>query len=243
MSRLRLLLLSVLAAFAVAGVASASASAVEFQVCANAGAGHKYATELECELETPGVGEWGWVGIAPAATVAGEGISGPSTLSVKIGGVTLTIQCKKDKFTGKLESAGKSSKAVIKYEECAITGAWGTKCEVETTLTTGELKDALSVVGGRIVDTFEPEPPETHFIELVVKKRTGQTCSLESTYPVTGKQECGVDKNNAEAESGKQTHELICKKAGSKLELGGKNAEYEGTASVFLATRHYWRMK
>ena len=46
MSRLRLILVSVLAVFAVAGVASASASAVEFQICANAGAGHNMPPSL-----------------------------------------------------------------------------------------------------------------------------------------------------------------------------------------------------
>ena len=239
MSRLRLILLSVLAVFAVAGVASASASAVEFQICKEAGAGHKYESEYQCEQEELGAGNWEWVGITEA--VKAEGISGPSLLSATVGGAKLMIECKKDSFAGTLESAGKSSKAVIKYEECAITGSWATKCEVETTLTTGELKDALSVVATRIVDTFEPEA--TNFISIVVKKRTGQTCSIETTYPITGSQQCEVDKHTAEAESGKLGHELICKTTGSNLKLGANVATYRGTALIWLMNRHYWRMK
>ena len=181
------------------------------------------------------------MGIPAAGPVKAEGISGPSKLSATVGGLTLTIECKKDFATGTLESAGKSSKAVIKYEECGIAGAWATKCEVAKTLTTGKLKDALSVVATRIVDTFEPEA--TNFIEIVVKRRTGQTCSIETTYPITGSQQCEVDKHTAEAESGKQSHELICTNSGSNLKLGANAAKYQGTVKVFLATRDDWRMK
>ena len=172
------LLVAMVAVFAVGAVGASAASAHRFvnSKCVPwTSAAIAWETKTKCENQNPLGGDpvknWELEGIAGTKV---EGTSGVSKLSATLSGVTLTIECKKDKLSGTLGTGGKSSNTKITYEECAITGGWSTKCEVATTLITSKLKDSLSA-SGRIEDTFEPEPPATVFIEIVVKARSGKT--------------------------------------------------------------------
>jgi hypothetical protein len=239
-TRIRLILMSLLAALAVAAVASASASAHRYvsNSCTTAsGTGTKYKTESEClKGENPGSGGWERVEIANGTKVTGT--IGVSKLVGKITGVAITIECKKGKSTGDIGTGG-SSHAVLTYEECKIVGTLGEKCKVPTTLKTTKLKDLLTA-SGRVEDTFEPETTGGNFIELVVSAVEGKTCTPAATYPVTGSQVCEVDSSDTVAKTLQASHELICKTSGSHLVLGGNAATYEGTATVKLESGLNW---
>jgi|SRR5271166_461666 len=241
MSRIRLVLLSMLAVLALGAAASASASAQRFfgPTCSKEDAGSeppvKYDT-IACNSKTKPLPEREFQFKEIASGTKVKGTSTVSTLSATISGSTLTIECETDKFKGTLGTKGASSGTTIEYKKCKVTGAFASTCTVPGTLTTNTLKDQLSS-SGRIEDTFEPETTGGTFIEIPV---TGGSCSIEHTYPIKGKQTCEVDSTNAEAETLAATHKLICKTSGSALKLGSNAATYEGNATIELEGGGNW---
>lgn len=241
MSRFKLMLLCALAVMAVGGVASTSASAQRaIAVCWRGSPPGEKFDNKECNSHNQVIQEWGWWRLEEGRKVKVIGSSGVSKLQSELDGVALTIECKKDKFSGTLDEVDKNSGTVITYEECALTGGFATKCEVSSTLTTDNLKGELTS-GTRIENTFEPEG--SAFIEIEIKAKSGKTCAIAATYPIKGSQTCEIDKDNAEAEEGKEEHEIICKTSGSNLKLGPESATYEGSATVKPEGGEYWKVE
>lgn len=181
--------------------------------------------------ELGGVERWAWVKWGVVHKFPGT--IGVSKLKGTVAGVKITIECSGGTTaTGKLEENGVTKENALTYTGCKIVGELGETCAVKATLETKKLAGTQTPTGeaeGRIEDTFAPE--EASFIEIAVENNGSKTCTPKGTYKVLGSQGCEVDKSNAEAKESKEEHELICKPslAGSKLELGGNKAEYEGT--------------
>lgn len=178
----------------------------------------------------------------PAKVAGASKAESVSKLKSELDGVAITIACNKNKVAGDLETEGKSSNTKITYEGCAIEGSWAKKCEVPGTIPTNSLKDHLSS-SGRIEDTFEPEAAGGNFVEIEIKAIPGKTCSIATTYPITGSQTCEVDTSNTNAETFKEEHETICKTSGSDLKLGPEPATYEGSDVVKLEGGGYWAVE
>jgi hypothetical protein len=118
MSRVKLILLSLLAVVALSAVASASASAhvYEFYTCKEVAEG-KFETKAKCEKSEPGKGKWEWTPIVEPLKV--EGTSGVSLLEGELASIRTELKCKKDKVSGELEKEGKD-KGEITFEECKL---------------------------------------------------------------------------------------------------------------------------
>lgn len=240
MSRTRLILLSMLTAFAVSAVASASASAAAlvFTCRLPGGSTWKFTSSSTCYAGTPEVtnGTWEREDLATGTSVTGLGLL--SLLISKLSGTSILIHCPDADLSGTLGSNGLISGIIIAYLNCAILGNWAPKCEVSPTLTTNKLM-GTATSSGRQEITFEPE--EANFIEIVIKTKSGQTCSIANTYPIKGTQKCEMDTSEKEASEGKTSHEVICTNAGSKLKLGPEAATYLGNAMVEMAGKT-WAM-
>ena len=232
MSRTKLLLLSLLTVLAVGAVASASASAAAlvFTCGQPGGSTWKFESQEKCYLGTPVVsnGTWEREDIATGTLV--KGLALLSVLKSKLAGVTIEIHCPDAHLDGKLDPNGLMLGVIITYLGCVIQGSWAPKCEVASTLVTNKLM-GTATSSGRQELTFEPEGT-SNFIEIVIKTKSGQTCNIANTYPITGTQKCAIDTSEAEASEGKVLHEVICTAAGSKLKLGEETATYVGNAMV-----------
>jgi hypothetical protein len=201
MSRLKVMVLSLCAVAAVTAVTAASASAAHYVV---------EGTTVTSPTET--------------TSVIGE-----STLTSKILGTEIVIQCKKGKSKEATIESGGASKGILVYEECKVTKPSG--CGVSSTLTTKKVSDSLVETGGVVTaDKFTGEGSGEEYIEIEIT-----TCSLKGKYKVKGTQECKTDNEKEEV-----THTLTCEASGSKLKLGSESATYTGKATVSLASGKKW---
>jgi len=237
MSRIRLILLSLLAVLAFGAVAAASASAAhEFWVpeCENQGPGHKYATRVKCEKGEIGTGEWERSGaLAPIAAgeeVPVEGTSGTSILEVPELNEA-KIECKEDKFSGTLKAAGQTT-AKVEFEKCTVVSP--EHCTVAEPIKVN-VTDQLVIFHETLADAFEPPSGEP----FVVIKLKGSECLAKGEFKVKGKQQCALPEGEIE----KVEHEIDCKPIGSELTLGAKEAKFEGKEKVKLTGGGNWKAK
>jgi hypothetical protein len=212
MTRIRLIMLSLLATFALGAVGSASASA---DPCPHAAEGDVAVCHAGLE----------WEGTLK--------VKSPSSKLVGfIKAKAIIIVCKKDTGTVTIEDSGKT-KFTITFEECKGEGSIA-GCTIPNIKFNG--KDQLltkTLATERLEDELAPETGTT-FVEIKVEK-----CALEGTYPVKGTQVCEVDKEgkspekiNAEAEKSLETHKVICPPGKSHLTFGTEKAEFEGTEEL-----------
>lgn len=234
MSRSRLILLSLLAAFVVGAVATASATEPP-KKCG----GKVMTTPNYC------------VGGVQLENSKGESISekiegpdGESVLKTTVGNVNTEIKCTKGKSTGTIENGtsgtvGKS-KAKITLETCKLLKPANCKLTAaeESAIKTTELKGALALTGGRIEDKLEPKEGAA-FASISIEGENVSCVIAEpgkpETYAVTGSQLCEVDSSNTEAETETEKHKLICKFSGSSLKIGENKAEMSSEATVALS--------
>jgi hypothetical protein len=210
MSRIKLVLLSVLAVFAVSGVATASASA---KTC---GTGEKW---VYCYDSGEEIG-------TPAQEVSGT--SGEAILQGTITGVTSEIKCATDDFVGFLELLG-ASKATITFLTCKMIKPTGCK------LSTGDEAKIVAIANDDLgphpaepVDLFTGSGTEEAFATLEVVNESG--CTIVGNYVVHGMQTCELPS----ATSSKAQHEVKCKKSGSELFIGtgtSNKASFSSTSS------------
>jgi hypothetical protein len=232
-SRIRIMLVSLLAVLAVGAVASASASAHTYTICRTGGT-EKYETNKCTGPKTAGT--FSILPVELTEKYSFEGTSGVSKLEGTLAGDRAIIECKKDKITGEIEKEGKSKASVITYEECSLAIVVKHVREAETTckvpnIKTEPLKDLL-ITGKGIgpEEEFEPESGTT-FATVVV-----EGCALESREKVTGKQICQLPEATVE----KAEHELDCSPTGGSLDFAGKPASYYGNATVKLTNGAAW---
>jgi hypothetical protein len=217
MSRVRLMLLGLLAAVAVYAVGPAAASA-EQKKC-KAGLPHLvFCYDNGVEIGTP--------------VQAVAGLSGLSLLAATVGGTEVKIHCKKDDFSGELELLGKN-KGEILFLECKLVKP--TTCTLtateETDIHVNVLSQLVGAAGAPEVN-FAGAGAGEKFVEITL---TGASCpeGLSKTFEVTGNYTCELPKG----EESLVEHEVVCKKmVGLKLKFGANEATFSSTANIHLAT-------
>jgi hypothetical protein len=221
MTRIRLIMLSLLAVFAVSAVASASASATE------------------------GIVEWKIGGNPFTGTETETSKGGVFTLKAGI-----TIECKKVKDTGSItQVAGKAGTdaTTVEFEECAIPG--NANCtvtsenetnegaEVNGTITVKaktELFEPVETTPDIHYDRFTGEEAEGRFVTIEVDNAAGKTCLVKGEeYTVTGKAcaEAGPEAVKAKLTFSKAIEEAC----GTGLKLKGVAAEFKGVTEQELS--------
>jgi hypothetical protein len=223
MTRIRLMIVGLLAVFSVSAVSASSALATpkceagdvgtDFTVCAKASGG------AQREFESPG---------------KLEGISGESILEATVGGLTVKIVCEEDRFVDTPEDSGTST-GTITFENCKV--ALPTSCKLPAGQAEKIVANFTNALEAPPKVTFTGSGPGNEFVSLNLENNGG-TCVPAGAYTITGntKTGCTFDKNTAAtAETFKLEHKLECKKAGEELKLGTNVATFSSTAGVWLA--------
>lgn len=157
------------------------------------------------------------------------GLSGISKIKGEILEHAITIECGNDVFGDTLEVSGASSKGIMIFESCVVSGL--VTCGVPSF----EFKFNDLLVG--------PEPG----VEEEIKPASGttlgtvtiNTCALRGKYKVEGTQLCRLP----EAGVIKTTHILECVPSGSHLNFDGKPATFTGTEEATLRSEELWVIK
>jgi hypothetical protein len=195
MSRVKVLMLSLLAVFAVAAIASSSASALVWEACLKEHLTGTLYKDSHCKEESA-TGTWSWMPIEESFAVTSKGEK--QELALPTAGIT--IICTSVEDAGTIEPSGKDKTSKILYKGCTITGV-GT-CpivkskgkpneEIEVTSLVTELQTQTVGTKLLVVDLFQPEKGEI-FVELEIgKKEEGGeakgACGVLSTKdPVKG---------------------------------------------------------
>jgi len=243
-SRVRVLLLSVLAAFAVSAVASASsASAFEFRWwgCKEAtGAGTKY-EEHKCVKELGG-GKWEWVKEAAGEQWSTFSKGGVFTLTAG----TKVVTCKKVTDEGFTEELGKDLATNVTFTECSTSEA---KCLVKSkevggvngrvvvkNVSTQLFKGTTSAGAETLADEFKENATTKEFVTLQFEKEGGGACATLTETKVKGHvaAEC---KNlaNGEVELNFPNPEL----KGNTLNAFGVASKLTGKVTEFWGTQEW----
>ncbi|HWY17380.1 MAG TPA: hypothetical protein VNY27_01575 [Solirubrobacteraceae bacterium] len=228
MSRLKLVLLSLLAAFAISAIASASASAR----CGGPNPTHW----VFCNNEEP----MKELGTPPEFAL---GLGGLQLLEGKVTGVAAKFHCLDVHILAWLLLLG-NFHALLIYLHCIEIKPSGCKL---STAQEKEIKTKL--LPGRTIPLGAPlgSPPQMEvkgagateeFVALEVEKNGTMECAIPTgNYSVTGNQVVELP----EPESMKVNHELVATKANSHLSIGGTaGASYSGTALVHLGSLLAW---
>jgi hypothetical protein len=189
MSRIKLIMLCMLAVLAIGGVTSASASAafnLEWEVCEEvAGAGTEPPVKFDdhkCNTKTKALAErkWEWKKLVGTRNVTSKG--GAFTLEVSGKKITCTAVTDKGTITG--GKPGTDLAEEIRFTGCKA-GANG--CEVKSgpppvvafgTIAVTNIKTTLEEVAGKLVDKFEQKTVGTTK-EFVTLEFNGTTCAGE----------------------------------------------------------------
>jgi hypothetical protein len=153
------------------------------------------------------------------------GTSGVSKLEAKIGGAALRIECANGKGSGLLEALG-AGKGLSELSTCSVTEP--ANCTVSQPILVkgvGQLSTGMMPATGLVTGAAGAE----EFTTLTV---AGTGCSVPGSYQVTGLQTVELPKG----EESLVEHEVVAKKAGSKLKLGVESASFSSTAKVHLAS-------
>jgi hypothetical protein len=240
MSRVRVLMLSLLAVFAVGAAASASASALLWWECSKnpGGMGTKY-TNSKCE--TTGSGEFELL-LAPL-NVKLKVVSKGGSQVLKVPGLGgLELLCKTVKDKGWIENNGAASNGIDEIEELdflectVVTPAQSPKCEVKKvgtaqgSIVINNLETKLVTFTGGGIGDLVKKAGSTTFVELEVGKE-------ENTSTKKFKKACGVVPTAAQKVEGQVVAKVEASgklnftnpaQEGSSLEMGNFAATYVG---------------
>jgi hypothetical protein len=178
MSKIKVLLLSVLAVFAVSAIASASASALVWEACLESSGTHTKYEDSHCKKELS-TGKFEWMAIEEALAVTSSG--GEQLLEIPSAGIKIT--CSALTSEGEIKTEGKDFAKKLLYTGCKINIAG---CEVVKTA--GKANKEIEVVNlntelstltlsGKLltVDLFVPkEPPTFVVLEIGQKEKEGK---------------------------------------------------------------------
>jgi hypothetical protein len=190
MSRVKVMLLSLLAVFAASAVVSSTASAA-----------HVYLIEQTELLSSEAIEDQGQ----------------NAKLEVKIPGqaISIFIQCQEELSTGVIKPKGESTFR-IEYKNCyVVENSTGKKIFlVNCTVKEPIVAEGTDQLIEHSIDEFKGSGAEKLFSEITIE---GAKCvGVAGKYKVTGTQVCAVP----EAEFEKVLHHLICTPAGSHLVYG-----------------------
>jgi hypothetical protein len=144
-----------------------------------------------------------------------------------VGGAELKLHCPKDDFHGFLELLGKT-KGLILFLGCTVVKPAG--CALSSTEIHVKFKDQLVGHPGPAEDEFTGEGTGEEFTTINIESKPGETCVATGTFPITGKQKCGLP----EFGTALVVHDIDCKKSGSALKLGGNTASFSSLALIHL---------
>jgi hypothetical protein len=221
MSRIRLIMLSMLAVFAFAAVASASASAAtceagdeakdEYTVCSGA-------------KEFPG-------------TLTNSVKTTKAVLSSTVLGVEVKIECTEGAIENKENGKDNTSVGKISFTKCKVLKP-AKGCAVAEPIV-AEFTDALSPPPAAPKDTFTGAGEGGAFAAIEFRNNGSETCVLgdKSRFEVTGSQLCTFDTAIATEQ---KTHEVKCATSGSKLKLGANEAKFSATFTGVEAEGKSW---
>jgi hypothetical protein len=214
MSRLKLTLLTVVAAMALSAIASSSALA-ETKPCKETGS-NRWVFCFDSGLE---------IGTPPQLAL---GVSHLSLLTGTVGIVEVKIHCPKDDIHLFLELLGKT-KGLILFLQCTVVKP-ATGCLLHPSDIHVKFTDLL--VGHPLTpeDEFTGEGTNETFATLNIEHESGKTCAVEGNFSVTGKQKCGLPEFGTPL----VVHDIDCKKSGSNLKLGENAASFSSLALVHL---------
>jgi len=211
MSRFKLIVLSMFAVLAVGAVASSSASA---DACSGG------TQSIFCFHDN-----------SPIHNEKVLGTSGLSVLASTVGITEVKLHCTHDLFSATLKLLGLAT-GEIDFLGCTV--------EKPANCTVGEganklilakfhlqLSSGLMPATGLATGTGTGVPEE--FTKITI---AGATCSIANTYTISGLQTVEFP----DGEGSLVVHEVVAKKAGSKLKLGGELASFSSTAKVHLAS-------
>ena len=219
MSRTRLMILALLAAFAVSAIVLTPALA-EPKKCATGSTHWVFCYNNNEEMSSQKV----------------EGSGGKAILASTIGGEA-KFECETSTLTAELESLGKGGGKLTlhtcketKPEHCKLTAAE----ESEIKLTFAE----------SLASEFKKEvPPEAAFagtgsgeeiFDLGIEHETSACPIPTGSYAITGKQGTELPK----AEESLAEHEIVAKKSLSNLKVGGNEASLSATDKVKMSSSH-----
>jgi hypothetical protein len=219
MSRTRLMILALLAAFAVSAVVLAPALA-EPKKCATGSTHWVFCYNSNEEMTSQKI----------------EGSGGKAVLASSIGGEA-KFECETSTLTAELESLGKGGGKLTlhtcketKPEHCRLSAAEEKEIELP-------FVESLS-------SEFKKEvPPEAAFAgtganeeiyNLAIEHETSACVIPAENYRITGKQGTELPK----AEESLTEHEIVAKKSLSNLKVGGNEASLSATDKVKMSSSH-----
>ncbi len=210
MTRIKLIMLSMVAVLGLSAVASATASAAVET---------RYFVEGDTEL---------------AASESIAGTVGTAELVTTLAKDKIAIICTKNTLSNAtVETLGKSG-GEIKYEECGTLKQIkkgeleNTKCNVK--IPAFKFKDLLVAgPGGTVEDEFTPAAGTT-FVEIEVAGGTGCNSIFEGTYKTEGSYVASLPKS----EDGLVGHEIVFTSTGSKVKFHSEQASYTNTVTNLL---------
>lgn len=166
----------------------------------------------------------------PAKPVKGSS-GGTTVLQGVIKGLATEVQCTKGTLEGTLESEGVLTGA-DKLEGCSVIEPAG-GCKISSGKITAEPAARLEgpVPGG---------PPELRLSAMVATVDISGCKAVKGNWALTGEQKCGVD---AEYETERAEHEIVCEKAESKLKMDGEAASLSMTLKTSLKEGGNWSMQ
>jgi hypothetical protein len=216
MSRIRFILLGLLAAVAAYAVGPAAASA-EQKICKEGLPHLVFCYDNGVEIGTP--------------TQAVTGTSGVSILTGVVLGLNAKIECKKDTFTGKLELLGANSGKIL-FEECKWIEPQATKCALAGAHVTANVVSRLVGTMTNPEVLFTAPGGEANTIAEFEVVETAASCTVKGPYQVSGEEVCELPEGGVS----KVEHEIKCTKAKALLKLGGNAAGFSSKALIHLTT-------
>ncbi len=238
MSRIKLILLSMLALVAISALASASASATVplFLTCLNVGSGKGQWEDAACSKAKTG-GGWETSAVTTALEISGTG--GVAKLKSELLGAEILITCTKNTIVSAvsdLEAEGKS-KGEVTFEECKVGNSKETFVNCEVPNIKFKFTDQLILVGTEVKDEFKGVEKEgTQFVEISIKNKEEKACTQKGKFPVTGTQIALLP----EPTVFKHLHLLDFSTADSSLTFNTKPATFEGSDEIYLLSGAYF---
>jgi hypothetical protein len=229
MTKVKLLVLSMLAVFAVSLVASATASA-EMEACKT-----KTGAEFVLCVEKPAGS--GLLLVETSVGFVSRKVPGTAS-ALEIPELPAKIVCEDATNTGQFDApvaprGVQILKLVISFTGCTEEKEGSTICTVAEPITTTAINGVFTLVSGTTTIAFAPTTG-TEFSTVRVNSTTGHTCTAAASSPlkVTGTQECTAP----EIETvDRITHVLVCAASGSHLKAAAKTTTFAIEEEVELA--------
>jgi hypothetical protein len=220
MTKVKLVLLGMLAVFAVSAAASSSASAAQRYWDCQPVSGTGHWSNSHCTTPTTN-GSWETKEITETKiSIQSE----TAELKTTIAKEKVTIWCDKDAGKGFLLSGGKSS-GEIEFTQCRLLDKNGNilgACTVSEPI----LVKFVDQLVGEHEDEIKPEPGEP-FVNITVG---GSLCALKGTFATTGTQTCEIPNPMQSLEE----HQLECLPAGSNLKFGTEAATFKSNEHIHI---------